>query len=651
MAGGGRHFPVQSYERSAGLFVRRINMRLKTVKSPWLERVVIVILSYLSVLSFARVISLNGDGNVYYGGIYFGYNLSSVLLFSFTAWLLCRYFRLRDRRLKTVSTIGGILLGTAIVYGGYAHYVNDIFRSVPETILQFFLIMGIGACTTPICAELLQLPGRVQKWYADKQIAQPTGRFYVFMNGHKRLYFLFVWGILMLSYMPVFLSQWPGNFVFDAKYQLSEVVNNSYHTHHPLLHTLLMGKAYQFGEQIGNVSVGYQFYTLIQMLILTGSFAYFLQYLFKKGVPRCIRIGALLWFAVFPMHSVFAISATKDVLCAAFFLYYAVFLFRLLLDGEKFSWYSYAGMVLAGILLSLLRNNAKYAVAVSGVIVLLYLKPLKSKMYFLIALAAILLLHSGCNRILIAYTHADSRDTQREMMSVPLQCMARVACYRGAELDPALYGEVCMYMQEEDIPNYNPYLADAVKNNANELLLKNNKLNFFKLWAKIGLQFPGEYLESIITNTMGYWYPLNQGMYVSADIALYHTLIGTEHEIEKEDYFPLATRYYNYLFYHLNYRSVPIMGYLFRNAPYVWLVVLTLLWSIYQKRYSLLLWGMLPLMYLGTCFLGPMAALRYIYCLVVCVPLILHGLLHPYTKYTDGYNNLPSNPTHERQAS
>lgn len=97
----------------------------------------------------------------------------------------------------------------------------------------------------------------------------------------------------------------------------------------------------------------------------------------------------------------------------------------------------------------------------------------------------------------------------------------------------------------------------------------------------------------------------------------------------KHDYFPLVTDYYNYLLYHVNYRNIPIMGYLFRNAPYVWLLALTLLWSIYQKRYRLLLWGMLPLLYLGTCFLGPMAALRYIYCLIVCMPLLLYSMIRP----------------------
>lgn len=607
-------------------------MQFHIIKSPWPRRMLIIVLSYLSALSFARVISLNGEGAAYFGGKYFGYNLSSILLFAVTAWLLHRFFLLKEKRLKILSTVGGILLAIAIVYGGYAHYANDIFVSVSEGILQLFLIMGVSACTTPICGELFQLPGRIQSWYAGKQQSQPSGRFYTFMESHHWCYFLLSWGILMLSYLPIFLSQWPGNFVFDAKYQLREVCNDSYSTHHPLLHTLLMGKAYQFGERIGNVSAGYQLYTLLQMLILTSAFAYLLLYFYKKGVPRCIRIGVLLWFALFPMHPAFAISATKDVLCAAFFLYYAIFLLRLLADREQFAWYNYAAMILTGVLLGLLRNNAIYALCASGIILLLYLRPLRAKARLLVALTAIMLLHSLCNRGLIAYTHAYSPDTQREMMCVPLQCMARVASYRRAELDPALYEEVCMYIQEGDIPGYNPYLADSVKNNANERLLRSNKLNFFKLWLKIGLQFPDEYLESIITNTMGYWYPLNQGVYVSADIAIYHTLIETEHEIIKHDYFPLVTGYYNYMLYHLNYRNLPIMGYLFRNAPYVWLLVLTLLWSIYKKRYDLLMWGMLPLLYLGTCFLGPMAALRYIYCLIVCAPLLLYGMIHPHAE-------------------
>ena len=112
-------------------------MQLYKIKSPWPRRLLTAVLAYLSTLSLARIISLNGEGTVYFGGNYFGYNLTAILLFAVTAWLLNRFFTRKDRRLKVVSSIGGILLGMAIVYGGYAHYANDIFRSVsrPHTVL------------------------------------------------------------------------------------------------------------------------------------------------------------------------------------------------------------------------------------------------------------------------------------------------------------------------------------------------------------------------------------------------------------------------------------------------------------------------------------------------------------------------------------
>ena len=62
-------------------------------------------------------------------------------------------------------------------------------------------------------------------------------------------------------------------------------------------------------------------------------------------------------------------------------------------------------------------------------------------------------------------------------------------------------------------------------------------------------QFPDEYAESIITNTLGYWYLLNEGSYVTMDVRLYHTLIGTEEEIEKKDLWPLSENIYTDLFY------------------------------------------------------------------------------------------------------
>ena len=278
--------------------------------------------------------------------------------------------------------------------------------------------------------------------------------------------------------------------------------------------------------------------------------------------------------------------------------------------------------------MALFRNNALYAVLVSAIIIIIAIKGWKEKGKLVIIFALILILAKLVNAGLISYTNAYETDTYRETMSVPLQCLGRVACYHRDELDPALYDEICHYIPQEYIKVYSPYNADGVKNNANEELLKTNTVNFFKLWAKVGVQFPDEYIESIVTNTMGYWYPLNQGRYVSADIAVYHTLIGIGDEIENHGYCDVVSKIYDPLFFKGEYYKVPLLGFFFRNAPYIWSTVIFAIFGLYKKDKRILLASCLPIIYLFTCFCGPMVALRYIYCIIVCMPILFYLILN-----------------------
>ncbi len=594
-------------------------MNKKEEAVSYLKKLVLVACAYWCVWSWKQIIGLHGDINVYYGGMYFGYNVLSVVLFALDIYLMRRWIRLENQRLKVCSLLGGLMMSLLIVYGAYAHFVNDIFLSVGETFAQFGYMIGFGFMLVPLWAELFLLIEKGTSWYREKEA------------GTKKLYpkrfFLLVWAGIFLCYLPVFLGYWPGNFIFDAKYQLSNVVTSTHSTHHPLIHTLMMGKAYELGATFGDVSWGFQFYTLAQMLILSGAFAYFLLYLYKRRAPRCIQVACFLWFALFPMHPIFSITATKDVLCAAFFLFFMVFVVRYFVHNEKFKWNSYAGMIVSGVLLCLFRNNAMYAVMLAGILLAVMAKGWKNKGVALLLVTTIYILTSISNGALISYANAETKDKYRESLSLPLQGMARVACYRGNELSPELYDELITYIQEGDIARYNPYLSDNIKNYANEQKLESNLVNFFKLWAKIGLQFPDEYVESLITNTMGYWYPLNQGTYVSNDLALYHTLIGVGDEIEKRSYCDWITKIYTPNFQNKGFYSVPLLGFFFRNAFYIWTIVIYMLWCVYKKDWNALKLSFLPLLYFATCICGPWAALRYIYCLVVSTPLLLQTMI------------------------
>lgn len=47
-------------------------MQLYKIKSPWPRRLFTAVLAYLSTLSLARIISLNGEGTVYFRGNDYG---------------------------------------------------------------------------------------------------------------------------------------------------------------------------------------------------------------------------------------------------------------------------------------------------------------------------------------------------------------------------------------------------------------------------------------------------------------------------------------------------------------------------------------------------------------------------------------------------
>ena len=594
-------------------------MNIILQKKNWFRRTIVCLWSYLCVLSIGKVVSLHGAPEIYWGGRYFGYNIESLLIFGVTIWLLNRFIQAEDKRMKVIAMSGGILMAMAIVYGAYAHYKNDIFGDIWQNLQQLGMVFSILSLTMSVFREILVWLGVAERWISNRSdYKEIEGK-------HPVRFFLLMWSSIFATYIPLFLAVWPGNFVFDAQYQMQNVVEGYYSTHHPLIHTLMMGYAYLFGRSLGDVSFGYQFYTIAQMLILTSSFAFVLLYFYKKRVRTAFLVITWCFFALFPMHSLFSVSSTKDVLCAAFFLYFIVFLVRLIVDKEKMSPISYVGMICSGVLVSLFRDNVSYAILATAILLVAFAKGWKEKGKIVLLILTVLLLANLTNKGLIECTNAKLKDTYQESMSVPLQCMARVASYRRGELDQALYDEICRYIPEENIPLYNPYNSDPIKNEANEDLMKSNFINFLKLWAKVGLKFPDEYVESVVTNTMGYWYPLHQGIYVSNDIGLYHTWIACcEEQIEKRCYCKWAEQIYNGLFGTLNYRYVPILGYLFRNALYVWFIIVYFLWCIYKKEKDKLLLGVLPLVYLATCMLGPMPALRYIYSLIVCVPILAY---------------------------
>lgn len=563
--------------------------------------------AYIGIYAVGNIIELY-DENPFLGIGDYVYNIYSVLIAVGNFWLIKRTLERKNKGIHITSALVGAVLSFLLVSAAYIMKYNDIFMS--ETVFTYVTtVLAFLPVTVPVVEEIFNGLDKLSTCVIESSDLHTN--FFVF------------WAIIFVPYFLVFLSMWPGNFMFDAKYQLMNVNDQYYTTHHPLIHTLMMGIPYQWGVKWGNAALGISFYTLAQILCVSCAYAYAVWYLNKRIRNKKLTVGLLLWFALFPLHPIYAITATKDVMFAAFFVAFVIYQIRYFLDGESFGVGSYVGMILCGVGLVLFRNNGKYALIVALLGTLILVKKNRQRLVALALLISVLVLSSVFNNMLIRYTKATTNDEYRETMSIPLQCLARVASVRENELPEDLYQEITLYISEDTISKYYPFNADPVKNSANEELLEKNILNFLKLCVKVGMRFPGEFTEAFLTNTLGYWKIGEKAYCTEYNIAIAHQLIENGPEIIKQDYCPPVYKIYYWLFGgDMNYLKVPVLSFAMRSDTYLWITILLGIWCIYRRKRTEGIAVLLPIAYLLTCLLGPISFTRYVYCLIVSCPLL-----------------------------
>ena len=467
-----------------------------------------------------------------------------------------------------------------------------------------------------------------------------------------RQMWLFYLAFIFACWLPVFLAYYPSVFAYDAEGQLYQVIAGDYSTHHPLLHTLFLGAFFRLGGRMGSYSAGMAVHSVVQMLLMAGAFAGALTYLYEKRTARGTRIVLLLFYGLFPTNSVLAISTTKDVLFSALVLLYTVCFYRLTCDGNmQVTRKERAVCILLGVLMLLFRNNAVYAFVVSVPVLFFGMRRIKNdqisqqentlwdgraagKEYLHLSLG-ILVLFAVSAVSLKTLTHAQS-GSPREMLSVPLQQMARVwVNEENGELmdDQSLRQEMEKYMPSEwGFSVYDPHLADRVKNIA---IIHDDPKGLIKTWIRLGMEYPGIYIDAFLDNSVGLWFLADDtharvyGIgtetgfgYLSTD----NRTMPAGCEIVEHSYLPGLRALLEKIVSDNEYEDWPVIKFLFAPALYWWLLYLYVVVVLYKKRYREVLPAVFLVVYYLTLLLSPTVLIRYMYPLVVTVPVILSCL-------------------------
>jgi len=215
-----------------------------------------------------------------------------------------------------------------------------------------------------------------------------------------------------------------------------------------------------------------------------------------------------------------------------------------------------------------------------------------------------------------------------EMLSVPLQQMARVYRYEREALGQEELELLYSFVPQENLEEYRATVSDFVKRGFQRKAFEENKAEFVGLWMRWGVSHPLTYINSFLIGTVDIWYP-------GAVVDGYRHGNGKssyfDYQVDKPGeekvYLPGLHRYYETISHDGAAQKKPFAFLLLSPGWYfvMFLAIFFCLWC--EKRFKLLIPLLIPALHFGTVLLGPVALVRYMLIFYYGFPLFLACVL------------------------
>ena len=425
---------------------------------------------------------------------------------------------------------------------------------------------------------------------------------------NKTKFIILITIIGFILYIPYLLEYFPGITSFDTYTQLSQILGiYNYSNHHPIIHTLIIKLFYFVGYTLfKSRNIGILFFTIFQMLFVSFTFSNVLYTLYKNNIKKIYLIILFIFYYLVPYNAVYSITAYKDVLFSSVTLLFILFLYNN--KDNELSILKRIELILLTIFVCLLRTNGILAVIIL-LIILILKKYKKLSIYISIGLVS-----SFIFNILIINIFNVEKVESIEAFSIPIQNISYVIKNNG-NISNYEYNKLNELVDIEKVKEvYDEDYVDPVKNIMNKEYLNNNKIEFIKLWASIGIKNINMYIKSYVYQTSGYWYH-NYGVNTFATYDNYDNL-GIVH---KNYNITIVSKLLNILMY-LN-RAVQHC--LWSNALSIYMIIYSLYYTIRKKKNNIYIYPVI-FVWLTLLIATPVGyEFRYQYIVFISFPFIL----------------------------
>lgn len=327
-------------------------------------------------------------------------------------------------------------------------------------------------------------------------------------SGGEKKVFTWVFFITLLINGVFFAFEGcPGILTQDSKSTVTQIIYGQYNNTMPFYHTLTVELFFNIGFMLfGTTTAAVATFSCVQIVFMSFCFAYTVTTLYSAGANKVFLIAVSAFYALMPYHIVYSATLWKDIPFSAATLLIAVSSFRILRNLSNNKRYDYIVFALSCIAFSLWRTNGWYSLLAACIIAV----PLLRKQYkkLLSILCVVIVVCWILINLVLSILHIPGTDMV-EAMSLPLQQIGRVVA-NGRDISDADMQLLSQAFLVEEIPEeYDPLCSNPMKfemlRRENMKFIRDNIMDYVKLWLRLGFQYPSEYLKAWVELTKGYW--------------------------------------------------------------------------------------------------------------------------------------------------
>ena len=412
-------------------------------------------------------------------------------------------------------------------------------------------------------------------------------------------------GILAVWALPVYVC-YPGYMCNDSWTQMLQYWGyNDFTSHHPPVHTVLLGLFSRAGKALGSMNGGLYAFVLFQTIIFAAVLAYTYILMIRMQTPAWLMTLFLLLAIFAPHFQNYACTIIKDSLYSIMVLLFVDELICAIRDPGDFisgkrhwilSFFSILGT-------ALFRNNGKHilypTLALAAVFVLIKRKELgKSVVVRILVLILVSVTFAGILEKGVIRVHDIEPGSIGEALSFPFQQTARTVVEHGDEITQEEKEAIDAVLDYNSLAeNYKPHLSDPVKATIRKDADSKALIRYLVTWFRMFFKYPArdELMVTVLKETG-----------VSE---------GTRNPVLKDLIYNLQSILY----------SLPAAGLLLHHASYVIILLASIILAIQKKLYRYLIISLPGLLSVVVIILAPVIKRhpRYSFPIMYTLPVML----------------------------